>query len=124
MSQESIRQKAVLVGLNCPEMKEYELQSSLQELSRLVNTLGYRVVGQVTQKRTSNRNASVLGEGKLSELASWTGGTGIIGKSFQKKKSKAAQKWEDEKDDENSEDNETESTDDDDQSEISESQKK
>ena len=86
-------QKAVLVGIQTPKVSDEELQSSLQELTRLVTTLGYQVIGQVTQKRSSDRSPSVLGGGKLGELARWTGGTGKIASMVQHKKSKAALKW-------------------------------
>jgi GTP-binding protein HflX len=85
---------AVLVGLLLPKMTNQELDLSLQELSQLVKTLGYKVVGRVTQKRSSSKYASVLGEGKLKELAKWTGGTGTIAASFEAKKNKAALKRE------------------------------
>lgn len=88
---------AVLVGIQLPQTSNEELASSLQELTRLVTTLGYNVVGQVTQKRKSDRSGSVLGEGKLQELAEWTGGIGKISATFEHKLSKAAQKWQDEK---------------------------
>lgn len=68
----------VLVGLQLPKVATTEFQSSLNELTRLVNTLGYQVVGQVTQKRGSTKSAQVLGDGKLKSLAQWTGGTGVI----------------------------------------------
>jgi GTP-binding protein HflX len=84
---------AVLVGIQLPKVSSEELHSSLQELTRLVTTLGYNVVGQVTQKRSSDRSASVLGEGKLKELADWTGGTGKIAAMVEHKLSKAAEKW-------------------------------
>jgi GTPase len=83
---------AVLVGLQLPQVTTQELESSLQELTRLVTTLGYNVVGRVTQKRASDRSVSVLGDGKLKELAEWTGGKGEIGQLFERKKSKAALK--------------------------------
>lgn len=86
--------KAVLVGLQLPKITDQELSSSLQELTRLVTTLGYQVIGQVTQKRSSDRSPTVLGGGKLSELAKWTGGTGVVAASVEHKKSKAALKWE------------------------------
>lgn len=86
--------KAVLVGIQLPKTTAEELQSSLAELTRLVTTLGYEVIGQVTQKRSSDRSASVLGKGKLQELALWTGGTGIIEALFKANKSKAALKRE------------------------------
>ncbi len=85
---------AVLVGIQLPSINDADLQSSLLELTRLVTTLGYKVVGQMTQRRSSDRSTSVLGEGKLTELATWTGGTGVIASSFEKKKTKAVLKRE------------------------------
>jgi len=87
-----MKQNAVLVGIQLPKMTTEELEDSLLELSRLVATLGFNVIGKVTQKRDSDKSPTVLGEGKLVELAQWTGGTGKITPSFQKKKSKAALK--------------------------------
>lgn len=89
MMPESHEKTAVLVGLLLPDMSQADLDSSLAELSRLVTTLGYRVVGQVTQKRNTTRNATLLGEGKLKELAERTGGTGTVGNSVNRVKSKA-----------------------------------
>ncbi|OFZ30028.1 MAG: GTPase HflX [Bdellovibrionales bacterium RIFCSPHIGHO2_01_FULL_40_29] len=108
MSIHSVTKNAVLVGIQLSSVRDEELQSSLQELKRLVTTLGYSVVGQVTQRRSSDKSASVLGEGKLKELAEWTGGPGVIGKLFEKKKSKAALKWDQESDEETAEDLEDE----------------
>ena len=87
---------AVLVGLQLPKVTPQDLEGSMTELSRLVKTLGYNVVGRVTQKRPSEKSAMVLGEGKLQELAEWTGGSGKIAAMFEKKKSKAQLKWEEE----------------------------
>lgn len=92
--------KAVLVGIQLPGIDQAELQSSLQELTRLVTTLGYRVVGQVTQKRSSDRSALILGDGKMQELARWTGGSGKVASLVDRKKSKAALKWEEERSEE------------------------
>jgi GTPase len=97
-------QKAVLVGIQLPKINDHDLQSSLQELTRLVTTLGYQVIGQVTQKRSSDKSASVLGDGKLAELAQWTGGTGKIAAMVEHKKSKAALKWESDENAESDED--------------------
>jgi GTP-binding protein HflX len=55
-----------------------ELGSSLAELSRLASTLGLEVVGRVTQRRSNLAAGKVLGDGKLVELAGWTGGTGVV----------------------------------------------
>ncbi|MGZ3744470.1 MAG: GTPase HflX [Pseudobdellovibrionaceae bacterium] len=85
---------ALLVGIQLPKVSDQETQGSLAELGRLVTTLGYKVIGQTSQRRNSERSASVLGEGKLKELADWTGGTGLIGSLVVKKKHKAALKFE------------------------------
>lgn len=89
MNPDTLEKTAVLVGLQLPDMSADDLASSLAELSRLVTTLGYRVIGEVTQKRNTTRNATLLGEGKLKELAKWTGGTGVVGNSVNRVKSKA-----------------------------------
>ncbi|MDH5666837.1 MAG: GTPase HflX [Nitrospira sp.] len=86
--------RAVLVAIQTPRVTEDELDSSLQELTRLVKTLGYHVVGVVRQKRSSDKFATVLGEGKLIELAQWTGGPGTIRASFDRPLHKAAAKRE------------------------------
>lgn len=85
--------KALLVGVQLPKISDDEMKSSLEELGRLVTTLGYEVVGQTSQRRSSDRTALVLGEGKLKELAKHTGGPGVVGPGFVKKKSKAALKF-------------------------------
>jgi GTP-binding protein HflX len=70
--------RAVVVAVQLPGVTDGELSSSLAELSRLAATLGLAVVGQVTQRRTSLAAGKVLGDGKLMELAGWTGGTGVV----------------------------------------------
>ncbi len=90
---------AVLVGVKLPGLTDHELQSSLDELERLVTTLGYRVIGRLWQKRDSTKSAVVLGEGKLRELAKWTGGPGEVGAYVAKKKHKAALRKEKEEED-------------------------
>ncbi|HEX5656511.1 MAG TPA: GTPase HflX [Polyangiales bacterium] len=72
------RPRAVLVAVQLPQVNDDAFASSLRELARLANTLGIEVVGQVTQRRGSLAPAVVVGAGKLRELASWTGGTGIV----------------------------------------------
>jgi GTP-binding protein HflX len=86
--------KALLVGIQLPKVSPEEFKSSLLELTRLVTTLGYQIIGQVTQKRSSEKSSSILGEGKLKELAKWTGGTGEIVGYVNHVKSKAAIKRE------------------------------
>jgi GTP-binding protein HflX len=84
---------ALLVAVQLPRVSDEEIQGSLAELSRLVTTLGYKVVGQTSQRRNSEKGATVLGDGKLKELATWTGGPGVIGPMVVKKKHKAALKF-------------------------------
>ena len=59
------------------------------ELERLTKTLGLRVLGRVTQKRRDLRQANLLGQGKLKELAQYTGGRGLVA-SFAAPGSRAA----------------------------------
>jgi GTP-binding protein HflX len=79
-STEAPRPKAVLVRVQLPGVTDAEQQSSLKELKRLCQTLGFEVVGQVTQKRQGLGAATLLGKGKLVEMAAWTGGTGVVPK--------------------------------------------
>jgi GTP-binding protein HflX len=85
----SERPRAVLVAVKLPEMDDLEVQSSLDELERLVSTLGYQAVARVTQTRSSLAPSAVLGEGKLVELAALTGGTGQTGMTLPKTMDKA-----------------------------------
>jgi len=72
------RPTAVLVAVRLPGVTEEQHAGDLAELSRLVTTLGLRVVGQVTQSLGRLSPATVLGGGKLMELAAWTGGDGKV----------------------------------------------
>jgi GTP-binding protein HflX len=94
-STEAPRPKAVLVSVQLPGVTDAEQQSSLKELKRLCQTLGFEVVGEVTQKRTGLGAATLLGKGKLAELAAWTGGTGVVPKG-PPGKTKATEEHEDE----------------------------
>lgn len=97
------RPSALLVALQLPGVSESEVQASLAELTRLVDTLGYNVVHTTFQKRPSERAATVLGDGKLKEIAKWTGGPGEVGKLFTRKKHKAAMKFATAQDDDDDE---------------------
>jgi GTP-binding protein HflX len=79
----------VLVAVHFPRVEDDEFASSLEELGRLVTTLGYQIVGRVTQLRAHLEAAAVVGEGKLQELAALTGGTGHVGSTAPKRKDKA-----------------------------------
>lgn len=85
---------AFLVGVQLSRVSDEDMKASLAELARLVTTLGYNVIGETSQKRQSEKKATVFGDGKLKEIASWTGGTGVVGPTFIKKKHKAALKFE------------------------------
>ena len=84
---------AVLVGIQTPEVDDVAHEASLEELGRLVKTLGYEVVGTVSQKREGTGAGSLLGSGKLEELAALTGGTGVVGSMAPPPRSKARQRF-------------------------------
>ena len=66
---------AVLVAVQLPGVTEDQVIQSLNELSRLVTTLGNKVVGRLCQKRSSERGATLLGEGKVQILVNWVKGS-------------------------------------------------
>jgi GTP-binding protein HflX len=68
----------VILGVQLPDTSSEAFASSLKELERLAETLGLLVVGRVTQKRSALVTASVVGAGKLKELAAFTGGSGEL----------------------------------------------
>jgi GTPase len=72
------RPTAVVVAVQLPEVTDGELASSIAELERLARTLGLDPVGRLTQRRGHLASGVVVGEGKLKELAAWTGGTGVV----------------------------------------------
>jgi GTP-binding protein HflX len=72
------RPRALLVSVQLPGASDAEHTASLAELGRLVHTLGMDVVETISQKRNSPAAGSVVGDGKLREIARWTGGTGIV----------------------------------------------
>ncbi|MGZ5225043.1 MAG: GTPase HflX, partial [Burkholderiales bacterium] len=61
----------------------------------LLKTLGYEVVGTISQKRTGIGGATVLGKGRLQELAAITGGPGVVESMAVARKSKAREHFED-----------------------------
>jgi len=80
------------VSVQTPERTDEQHAADLIELGRLVDTLGYDVVATVSQKREGLSKSTVLGEGKLRELAELTGGKGTVGSSAPQKKDKARQR--------------------------------
>ncbi len=100
--------RAVLVGVQLPGVSDEEHEGSLAELGRLVHTLGFEVIGRVTQKRSGLASGTVVGDGKLKELAKLTGGTGEVPSSAPDRTSKAREKWEEEEPEEEEEEEEPE----------------
>lgn len=72
------KQKAVIGAVQLPGVDDTEHQGNVVELTRLLKTLGYEVVGVVSQRARHLRPGTVFGPGKLVELASYTGGTGVV----------------------------------------------
>jgi GTP-binding protein HflX len=83
----------VLVGVQLPNVDDVEHAADLAELGRLTTTLGFEVAATVTQRRDALAAAAVLGEGKLKELASLTGGKGVVPSGAPERKSKARERW-------------------------------
>lgn len=69
------RPKALLVSVRTPKVTDAEAAESLAELRRLVTTLGYKIVGTLSQRKSSTGGVTVVGSGKLKEIASYTGST-------------------------------------------------
>ncbi len=85
---------AILVGIQTPEVDDAAHAASLEELARLVKTLGHEVVGTVSQRREGTGAAALLGSGKLAELAALTGGTGVVASTAPVPTAKARQRFE------------------------------
>lgn len=63
-----IRERAILVGLNLPNMTEHFFESSLEELKSLADTAGADVVGTLVQSRQRADSVTYVGKGKVEEL--------------------------------------------------------
>src|ERR1700738_2737560 len=87
--------RAILVGVQVPRVDDVAHAASIEELGRLVKTLGYEVVGTISQKRDEIGGGTVLGKGRLEELAAITGGAGVVGSMAIPRKSKARERFED-----------------------------
>src|SRR5258708_26465319 len=87
--------RAILVGVQVAGVDDVAHAASIEELGLLVKTLGYEVVGTISQKRDEMDGATVLGKGRLEELAAITGGTGVVRSIAIQRKSKARERFED-----------------------------
>jgi GTPase len=85
---------AILVAVQLPGVDDVAHAASIEELGRLVKTLGYEVAGTMSQKRDEIDGGTVLGKGRLEELAAITGGTGVVGSMATLRKSKARERFE------------------------------
>ena len=88
------RPRAVLVGVQLQDVSDLDHAAHLAELRRLVHTLGYETVATVSQRRATTGAGTVLGAGKLKELAKLTGGPGVIASGAADRTSKAKERWE------------------------------
>ena len=86
--------QAILIGIQLPDIDDTAHEASLEELARLVKTLGYEVTGTLSQKRDGIGSATLLGSGKLAELAAITGGTGVVETMATVTKTKARERFE------------------------------
>ncbi|MBI3775904.1 MAG: GTPase HflX [Gammaproteobacteria bacterium] len=82
-TQEAEHTRALLVSIRTPKVTDADAEESLAELKRLVTTLGYRVIGTQSQRQPSTAGVTVVGEGKLKELARFTGGKGVVERAAQ-----------------------------------------
>jgi GTP-binding protein HflX len=57
--------RAILVGVQLPDETDLQHVSSMEELERLVKTLGFQVLGSLSQKRKTPCAATFVGRGKL-----------------------------------------------------------
>jgi GTP-binding protein HflX len=86
--------RAILVGIQFPGVDDVAHAANIEELARLVKTLGYEIVGTLSQKRDGMDSATVLGKGRLEDLAAMSGGTGVVGSTAIPRKSKARDRFE------------------------------
>ncbi|MFB2935889.1 GTPase HflX [Aerosakkonemataceae cyanobacterium BLCC-F154] len=61
--------RVLIVGLQTDNLKAQEFQNILDELARLVNTAGGEVLQTIKQKRSRLHPQTVVGEGKVQEIA-------------------------------------------------------
>lgn len=69
LSVDSDRDRVLLVGVLTDGMTPEEFEYSIEELGRLVDTAGGEVLQSVTQKRSRLHPQTVVGEGKVQEIA-------------------------------------------------------
>lgn len=70
--------RAIVLAVQLPQQSDTDVAVSLSELEQLASGLGIRVVHTAIQKRATRTSPTLVGEGKLQELASLTGGAHVI----------------------------------------------
>jgi GTPase len=73
--QESLGQRAVIVGIVTHDERVEEVDASLNELSQLLDTLDIQTVSRLIQYKPPLRSAYKIGKGKLQELKALVGTT-------------------------------------------------
>src|SRR5437016_10864048 len=68
-SESEVRPATILIDVQLQKTPAEEHDASLQELRQLIETLGWEIVGTLTQKLQSPTAASFIGPGKLEELS-------------------------------------------------------
>ena len=68
-SESEVRPATILIDVQLQKTPAEEHSASLQELRQLIETLGWDIVGTLTQKLQSPTAASLIGPGKLEELS-------------------------------------------------------
>ena len=63
------KSRVVLAGLQLANVKDFEHKSSMDELERLVTTLGFETLERFSQKRKLPHSGYLFGKGKLKEIA-------------------------------------------------------
>jgi GTPase len=66
---DSDHERVIIVGLMTERMTEEAFENSLEEVARLVETAGGDVLQNVTQKRSRPHPRTVIGAGKVDEIA-------------------------------------------------------
>ena len=68
-TQEPLRERALLIGLERPGHDKWAVKDSLEELRELAVSAGAEVLNVISQKRDSPAAATFIGTGKVEELA-------------------------------------------------------
>lgn len=61
-------EKAILVGVQTPDMPDWELEYSLDELVALADTAGIKTLDKAWQKREHPHPGTYIGKGKVEEV--------------------------------------------------------